>query len=134
MLRKELGKGWSFPIRVDRSGGIAMSQDQQDVEEAIRIILGTRVGERVMRSQFGSDVPNILFEPATSGTAGRLTAAVQSALARWEPRIDVLSVLVEPDASSPTHFVASLSYRLRENNSVLNLVYPFYLTEGTEAL
>jgi phage baseplate assembly protein W len=132
MLRQELGRGWAFPIRIDRSGGIAMSEGQQDVEEAIRIILATRIGERVMRNQFGSDVPNILFEPATAGTAGRLTAAVQTALARWEPRIDLLQVLVEPDPNAPTHFIASLSYRLRENNSILNLVYPFFLSEGSE--
>jgi phage baseplate assembly protein W len=132
MARAELGRGWAFPIRIDRSGGIAMSEGQQDVEEAIRVVLGTRLGERVMRSQFGSEVPGVLFEPATSGTAARLTAAIQTGLARWEPRIDVLQVLVEPDPAAPTHFVASLSYRLRENNSILNLVYPFYLSEGTE--
>ena len=132
MLRPELGRGWAFPIRVDRSGGIAMSEGQQDVEEAMRIILGTRIGERVMRSQFGSDVPTLLFEPATSATAARLTAAIQTALGRWEPRIDLLQVLVEPDPAVATHFIASISYRLRENNSVLNLVYPFYLSEGTE--
>jgi uncharacterized protein len=131
MLRRELGRGWAFPIRIDRGGGIALSEGQWDVEEAIRIILGTRIGERLMRGRFGSDVPAILFETATSATAARLAEAIRTALSLWEPRIDVLQVLVETDPQLSTRFVASLSYRLRENNSVLNLVYPFYLTEGS---
>ncbi|HET7539650.1 MAG TPA: GPW/gp25 family protein [Polyangiaceae bacterium] len=109
-----------------------MSEGQMDVEEAIRIVIGTRINERLMRARFGSDVPALLFEPATSSTAGRLADAIRTSLARWEPRIDVLEVLVEPDPAEASRFVASLSYRLRENNSVLNLVYPFYLNEGTE--
>lgn len=132
MLRRELGRGFKFPIQVDRRGRIAMSEGQMDVEEAIRIVIGTRINERLMRARFGSDVPALLFEPATSSTAGRLADAIRTSLARWEPRIDVLEVLVEPDPAEASRFVASLSYRLRENNSVLNLVYPFYLNEGTE--
>jgi uncharacterized protein len=134
MLRKELGRGLAFPMRIDRWGGFAVSEDQQKVAESIRIILQTRVGERVMRSRFGSEVPAILFEPATSSTADRLRAAIEKALARWEPRVDVLGVEVAVDPKERTHFIASLRYRLRENNAILNLVYPFYLREGSEEL
>jgi uncharacterized protein len=132
MLRRELGRGFTFPMQIDRRGRLSMSQGPTKIEEAIRLVLGTRVGERVMRSQFGSQVPAMVFEPATAATAARLADAIRSALAQWEPRIDVLEVLVEPDPDAPTHFVASLSYRIRDNNSVLNLVYPLYLSEGTE--
>jgi len=133
MLRRELGRGWAFPIRVDpRTGGIALVQGAADVEEAVRVVLGTRLGERVMRSGFGSEVPALLFEPVTPSTAGRLADAIRTALGNWEPRIDVLEVLVEPDPATPSRLVASLTYRLRENNAVLNQVYPFYLSEGEE--
>jgi hypothetical protein len=133
MARRELGRGWAFPIRIDeRTGGIAMVEGATDVEEAIRIILGTRLGERVMRSRVGSGVQAILFESATPATGARLADAIRAALGEWEARIDVLEVLVEPDPAAPSRLVAALSYRLRENNSVLNQVYPFYLREGEE--
>ena len=109
-----------------------MSEGPRKIEEAIRLVIATRVGERVMRSRFGSDVRGLLFEPATSATASAVATAIQRALGQWEPRIDVLQVLVEPGLGEPSHFIASLSYRIRENNSVLNLVYPLYLTEGEE--
>jgi phage baseplate assembly protein W len=132
MLRRELGRGFSFPIRIDRRGRIAFSEGQQKVAEAIRIVLETRIGERVMRSRFGSEVPAILFEPATSSTADRLESAIRDALVRWEPRIDVIAVEVTVDPAQASRFIASLTYRLRENNALLNQVYPFYLTEGSE--
>jgi phage baseplate assembly protein W len=109
-----------------------MSEGPKKIEESIRLVLGTRVGERVMRSRFGSEVRSMLFEPATSDSAARLADTIRTALAEWEPRIDVLQVLVEPDLAAPTRFVASLAYRIRDNNSVLNMVYPLYLSEGTE--
>lgn len=132
MLRRELGRGFTFPLQIDRRGRFAMSEGPKKIEESIRIVLSTRLGERVMRSRFGSEVPTLLFEPATTGTAARLGDAIHRALAQWEPRIDVIQVTVDPDPDQPTHFVASLAYRVRENNSVMNLVYPLYLTEGTE--
>jgi phage baseplate assembly protein W len=130
--RRHLGKGWSFPIRLDGRGRFALSEGQRDVQEAIKIVLGTRVGERIMRPTFGSEVSGLLFEPATPGTAARLADAIKDSLSQWEPRIDVLQVTVDRDAEVETRFVASLTYRIRENNSVLNEVFPFYLTEGTE--
>ena len=132
MSRKELGRGWTFPIQIDRRGRFSLSEGQQKVSESVRIILETRLGERVMRSKFGSEVPAILFEPASSSTADRLAAAVRTALVRWEARIDVIDVDVETDPAEPSRFVASLTYRLRENNALLNQVYPFYLREGSE--
>lgn len=132
MLRRELGKGLAFPIRFDRRGGFATSEGQQKVAESIRLILTTGLGERVMRSGFGSEVRAILFEPATPATADRLRGAIEKALARWEARIDLLRVDVAIDPQEPTRFVASLTYRLRENNALLNQVFPFYLDEGSE--
>ncbi|WP_394849952.1 GPW/gp25 family protein [Pendulispora brunnea] len=132
MLRRELGRGWGFPLRIGRHGGFVLVEGQDDIEESIRVIIGTRLGERVMRAGFGSEVPALLFEPATSATASRIADAIAAALTRWEPRIDVIAVTVIPDPDVATRLTASLTYRIRENNSVLNQVYPFYLNEGTE--
>ena len=47
-----LGKGWNFPAAPDDSGAIAMALYEEDVRQAVRIILGTSPGERVMRPGF----------------------------------------------------------------------------------
>ncbi|KYG03524.1 hypothetical protein BE21_04620 [Sorangium cellulosum] len=134
MLRRELGRGFAFPLRLDRRGRFALVEGQEDVEQSIRVILGTRLGERVMRSRFGSVVPELLFEPATAATAERVVHGIRGALTRWEPRIDLLDVSVARDPEIETRMIASLSYRLRANNAIYNQVYPFYLKEGAEAL
>src|SRR5262245_546872 len=102
MLRRELGRGWAFPIRLDRRGRFGLGEGRRDVEEAIRIVLGTCIGERVMNSRFGSEVPTLLFEPATAATAARLADAIRSALIRWEHRIDLIDVVVEADPAVET--------------------------------
>jgi len=130
--RKQLGRGLAFPLRVDGGGRLVVTDGQAKVEESIRVILGTGLGERVMRSGFGSEVPSLLFELCTPATEARLAAAIRAALARWEARIDVLDVKVTRDAAVETRLVASLSYRLRATNAVLNQVYPFYQDEGVE--
>lgn len=134
MIRRQLGRGFDFPLRIDPRGRFALVEGAKDVERAIRIILGTRLGERVMLSRFGSELPELLFEPATEATAARVVSAIRAALTRWEPRVDLIDVTVEIDPCVETRFIASLSYRLRDSNSIMNQVYPFYLREGAEAL
>lgn len=129
--RPELGRGWAFPVRIV-GGRFAMSHGVEKVKESVRVVLGTSRGERIMRDDFGSNVKNLLLEPLTPVTAERLADAIRTALTRWEPRVDVLEVSVSPDAVEETKLVASLTYRLKEHNTVFNQVYDFYLTEGVE--
>ena len=50
---------------------------------------------------------------------------------RWEARIDVLQVKVTLDAKERSKLLIDISYRVRATNTLTNLVYPFYLQEGT---
>ncbi len=127
-----LGQGWSFPVAVDASGGIAMSAHEQDVQEAIRLILATDPGERVMRPDFGAGLRAFVFEPMDTGTLALVKHRVTDALTRWEPRID--SVAVEVHADGPRgRLDVGVRYRVRATNTFYNVVYPFYLQEGREA-
>lgn len=130
--RKELGAGLSFPLRLDERGRFAMSAGPRKVQESVRIVIETAIGSRLMRSQFGSQVAELLFEPLTPGSVGRLREAISTSLQRWEPRIDVLDVSVARDPDVETKLIASVDYRIRENNSLLNQVFDFYLEEGAE--
>lgn len=123
-----LGAGWKFPPRLDARGQVELAREEQDVEEAIRIILLTNRGERVMRPDFGSDLFRLEFEPNDSATCGLARRYVQEALMRWEPRIEVIEVQAEPDPSDSARLLINIEYRILATNAEFNLVFPFYTT------
>lgn len=130
MAREFIGVGWKFPIRVNARGGLSFSRHEQDIEEAIWIILSTAKGERVMLPGFGCGIHEYVFAPNNPATRGSLTQAVQQSLAEYEPRIDVESVRVESYPESENRLLIFVDYRVRSTNSKHNLVYPFYLKEA----
>ena len=128
-----LGTGLAFPLGVDRRGGLALARDEDDVEQAISIILSTAPGERPMRPEFGCGVHDYVFDVVDAGTLGRMEEQIRTALSRWEPRIDVLGVDFEHDASADGPLAVTIQYRTRATNDVRNLVYPFYVVPAEEA-
>jgi len=123
-----LGVGWRFPVQLDRAkGDIALSRYDQDVQEAIWIILSTAPGERVMRPDFGCGIHDYVFAPNNSHTAGLVRFHVEQALVRWEPRIDLQEVLVQADPAIPSVLLISIQYQVRATDSRYNVVFPFYL-------
>jgi phage baseplate assembly protein W len=130
MSEEFIGRGWAFPLRVDATGGIALVGREQEIEEAIRLILGTSPGERPMRPDFGCRIHEYLFAPADGETAGAIAREVRSALRRWEPRIDVSDVQVTFDARDATLLYIDVRYAIRATNDRRNLVFPFYVIPG----
>ena len=128
-----IGAGWAFPPTVNSRGAIALSHGERDVEEAIRIILATAKGERPMRPEFGSNLHTLVFAPNNAATAATVKFYVEEALGRWEPRIDVAEVEVNPGAADDGVLFVSIRYRLRASNDERNLVYPFYRIPPEEA-
>lgn len=127
-----LGSGWKFPPRLDGRGRIELAHQEQDVEEAIRIILLTNKGERPMRPEFGSDLLRLQFAPNDGATAGLARRYVEEALGRWEPRIEVMEVNAGPDAGNAARLNIDIRYLIRATNSERNLVFPFYVIAGEE--
>jgi hypothetical protein len=128
------GKGWQFPVRTNALGHVVFSQGEQDIKEAIEIILKTARGERVMRPEFGCGIHDLIFEPINAGTLALVEANIREALTQFEPRIDVLDVDVGPDVDDPYQgkLLIKVHYRVRTTNNEFNLVFPFYLKEGNE--
>lgn len=133
MAKDFLGIGWKFPVTIDSTGKIAMSKFEEDIKEAIRIILGTARGERVMRPDFGCGIHELIFEPINVATIGLIESSVQEALTRYEPRVDLINVNVLDDEANVGKLKISIDYRVRATNNEFNLVYPFYLKEGIES-
>lgn len=130
MARDFLGVGWKFPIRVNARGGLSYSRHEQDIEEAIWLILATAKGERVMEPNFGCGIHDYVFAANNPGTRGSIAYEVQSALADFERRIDVENVRVESFPDSDNRLLIYVDYRVRSTNAKRNFVYPFYLTES----
>lgn len=124
-----LGRGWAYPV-CPEAGDTATTAYEEDVKQAIQIILGTDPGERVMRPDFGAGLSAFVFEPMSFTTLEALRNRVRESLVDWEPRIDVESVTVEPSPDEGKVLI-NLVYRVRATNSRQNLVYPFYLQEGS---
>jgi phage baseplate assembly protein W len=124
-----LGVGWSFPVK-PVNGRLQFSAYEDDVEQAIQIILLTDAGERPMIPEFGGGLRRFLFEPNSSATHRAIERVVKSALIDWEPRIDVDRVEVTPDDVQPNLLLIHVDYVVRATNSFYNRVYPFYLLEA----
>lgn len=122
-----VGRGWRFPILPDAAGGLGYVDGDANVEQSLRILLLTALGERVMRPEFGSKAPRLVFAPGSVQFRGLLETTVREAVRDWEPRVELQSVAVETDPDDETRVNVAISYRVRRTNTRFNLVFPFYL-------
>lgn len=127
-----LGNGLSFPLRTNPRGEIALVSGSEDIEQAIRIILSTRPGERVMRPTFGCRASELLFEPFTATTISMLQGYVFDALRMWEPRIEVTRVDVVNEGGSIGILMAEIEYYIKATHDTRSIVYPFYIVDEQE--
>ena len=127
-----IGSGLAFPLSVDRRGGIALARDEQDIDQAIELILGTAPGERPMRPEFGCGVHDFVFDSIDANTIGRMEDAIRKALERWEPRIEVISVTFNLSNADSGLLTIDIGYQVRATNNERNLVYPFYVIPAEE--
>jgi phage baseplate assembly protein W len=125
-----LGVGLSFPVAVAPDGSVALSAYEDDIREAILIILQTEPGERCMRPDFGAGLAALTFEPLNTTTMALARHQTEQALVTWEPRITVEDVAVSTDANVRNCLNIDIRYRVRATNTFYNLVFPFYLLEG----
>jgi uncharacterized protein len=128
--RSFLGTGVRFPFTVDAAGGLGWSAGEQLVAESIWLVLSTSPLERVMRPDFGCGLRELVFAPDDSATHALVAQHVYDALVLGEPRIDVLDVRVRGEGDLRSVLLIEIDYRLRANNAVHNLVYPFFIEEG----
>jgi phage baseplate assembly protein W len=126
-----LGRGWAYPVSIDpATGGIAAAEYEVDIRQSIITIIGTAPGERVMRPDFGCGVHDLVFETIDTALLTRVQTTVTAALVKYEARIEILSVNVDPLLAADGILTIELQYRVRLTNQKDNLVYPFYFREG----
>jgi phage baseplate assembly protein W len=131
-----IGAGWSYPLGADASGRVALVTREREIEQSIRLILGTAIGERPMRPDFGCRIHDHVFGPANSATAGQIAYDVREALERWETRIEITEVRISFDRINDGVLYVDIGYAIRGLNDPRNLVFPFYVIpdEGESTL
>ena len=127
MTNEIIGQGWIFPPRVDAQGGLALTNDRNEIEQAVKIILTTSPGQRVMRPTFGSRLHELVFAPNNSHTAGQARRHVEEALGMWEPRINVTDVETRPHPELENCLLIEIEYEVKATHDRRSLVHPFYL-------
>jgi phage baseplate assembly protein W len=125
-----LGTGWGFPVAIGPGDEVNMVDGDSSIREAIRIILETDPGERVMRPDFGAGLRRLVFEPVSTSTMTLVQQRVEAALIAWEPRIEVQQVTVSAERAALGVLDIRIDYLVRTTNTFYNLVYPFYLQEA----
>lgn len=127
-----IGRGFAWPMHVDHTGSIALTNGAGDLDQSIRVILMTAPGERLMRPQFGCRIWDLLFEPVTANLLGLIAQAVRDAVAQWEPRVVLDSVTPSVDTDDNALIRIAMTYRVQSTNDRRNLVYPFYVIPHEE--
>lgn len=126
-----LGTGFKFPIQVDSSTGrMKTSSYEEDIKEAIGIILNTRKGERVMNPYFGCGIHEYSFGTMDYTTLSLMRSEVMDALVMWEPRIKDIEVDMNDSQTEVGKIIINISYTVRSTNNPYNLVFPYYINEG----
>lgn len=128
-----LGKGWGFPPTFQKENKqVEMVSDEEDIRQSLEILLSTYVGERVMQPEYGCNLRELLFEPLDTSLQTYILDLVEKAIIYFEPRIRLESASMLTDQVSEGILIISIDFRVRTTNSRFNMVYPFYLNEGTE--
>lgn len=126
-----LGRGWAFPPKFDKNTNEPlMLVGEEDVKNSIEVIINTKLGERILREEFGSRIYELLFEPLNENMKTYMIDSLKSSLINNEPRIIVQQIqLLQPDLSLgrvDIHIV----YRLIQTNTTNNMVVPFYTPDN----
>ena len=130
-IKSFMGTGFSFPVGVDPITGRALtSSDEEDIRQAITIILGTHPGERPMNPHFGCNTHAYVFSTTDYTSMMLMQNEVENALIMWEPRIKDIEVDVVHSPDDDGVLLIKINYTVRSTNNPYNLVYPFYITEG----
>lgn len=127
-----VGAGWALPAHVNARGGVALLHGTEELDAALRMIIETAPGERVMRPDFGCRIWEYVFDTTDATTLGAMGHAVREAVVRWEPRVDLDDVTVTIDPDAPSVVRIAIAYRVKATNDRRNLVHPFYVIPREE--
>jgi phage baseplate assembly protein W len=129
-----LGRGWAFPVTFGNQGrAVSVAEAEEDIRQSLEILLSTHIGERVLNPTFGWKRDSLMFEPLSTSFAAYLVREIEMAILFFEPRIDMNTVNFESEPDQEGLVLIRIDYTVRSTNTRTNLVYPFYVTQATNA-
>lgn len=126
-----LGTGWSFPPSFAKGTGAGMASDEEDIKQSLRILFSTTPGERIFRFDYGCNIRKWVFERQNLSSESLIIDCIKQAILCFEPRIAVDKVRLETRDELEGIFWIHLDYTIHQTNNRGNMVYPFYIKEGT---
>jgi uncharacterized protein len=123
-----LGRGVAFPLVPDAGGTLRYVEGDEGVGQSLRLLLMTAAGERVMRPEFGTRVPQLVFAPGSETNKNLLETSIREAVRDYEPRVQLTDVTVTEDELEPERVDIEVSYTVRRTNTRDSIVFPYYLT------
>ncbi len=127
-----LGRGWGFPVTFSRGiNGVSMVESEEDIRSSLELLLATALGERVMQPGYGCNLDKLIFEPLDTTFSTFITDQIRTAVLYNEPRVTLETVNYFLD-NLAGRIDISIDYTIVATNNRANLVYPFYLNEGTD--
>lgn len=130
-----LGRGWAFPPDFSASEyQNTMVSNEKDIQQSLMILLGTTPGERIMHPRFGCGINKLVYEPISNSLFVKIKDLIENAILLFESRIQLNDVNIDYNPKIEGVIYISLDYTIRAVNSRQNLVYPFYLLEGTNII
>jgi len=127
-----LGRGWSFPPTFVIGGkSVDMLEAAEDIKSSLSIILSTTIGERVMQPEFGCNLDKLLFEPLDTSFETYITELIKNAILYFEARINLDDVVYNADQLNGKVDI-TINFTIIGTNTRSNIVFPFYLNEGTD--
>jgi len=125
-----LGKGWSFPPTFDNaSGEVQMLKGEDDIQSSLRVLLATKLGERVMQPLFGCNLDAMVFELLDTTLKTEMKNLIERAILFFEPRINIDKIDIDSQNDLNGVVIITVNYIVRSTNTRGNLVFPFYLSE-----
>jgi phage baseplate assembly protein W len=126
-----LGTGWAFPPSFDsESRSAKLCSNEQDIRQSLTILLSTAPGERIMHPEFGCGIQRFVFAELSRTTLTELESEIRRAILLFESRIDLRAVLLTPEPFEGKILI-ELDYDIVSTNTRDNMVFPYYLQEGT---
>jgi phage baseplate assembly protein W len=132
-IKSFLGRGWSFPPEFQKeTGTVKMTEGEADIENSLKILLATRLGERVMLPKYGCNLEDLLFSSLNLTVKTYVIDLIKTAILYHEPRIDIKKIDIDPADELNGVLLINIDYIIRSTNSRKNMVFPFYKEEGSE--
>ncbi len=125
-----LGTGWAFPPTfVSGPVPTTMVTNDSDIQESLSILFSTIPGERVHRYDYGCNLRPFSFEPLDEGTKTQIKNEIEKAILLFESRVTLNGITLNDEDENVLKI--GIDYTIRLTNQRSNMVYPFYLGEGT---